>query len=221
MARFVAHNYPRPYFATYWITDAVFCILSIFAVYEVLSTVFGSLPCGQWIRFIFPVILLVSIALSMAHAQAVQPQGLRYYILAGEIAVRMVQVLVFVGTVLAVPLLGLSWPRYSLGVASGFGFYATVMLLTTTRFLDLGTRFRSAFSVTSLTSYSVAMLIWIWFFARPQPEKRLPLLPRLDLFPGRRPPVDDARDARPNLRHPLAAGGLRSLLGADAPGRDA
>jgi hypothetical protein len=68
---------------------------------------------------------------------------------------------------------GLRWRQYPFGIATGFGLYATVMLLTTTKFSDFGTRFKFLWGVTSLVAYSVAVLIWIWFFSVPQKRQTL------------------------------------------------
>jgi hypothetical protein len=42
------------------------------------------------------------------------------------------------------------------------------MLLTTTKFSDFGTRFKLLWGWTSIVAYSLAVLIWIWFFSVPQ-----------------------------------------------------
>ena len=48
-------------------------------------------------------------------------------------------------------------------------------LLVTLKFYDFGTRFRFLFNLTSLVAYSLAVLIWIWFFRAPQePDPELP-----------------------------------------------
>jgi hypothetical protein len=170
VARFVVRNHPDPYYATYWITEAGYDLLGILVMYEVLRTVLGTLTRAWWARLIFPAILLAGIGMSLARADAVPSRivGMRFYIVAGEIAVRFVQVFIFAGLVTLVPLLGLRWRQYSFGVAIGFGLYATVMLLTTTKYSDFGTRFKFLWDVTSLVAYSVAVLIWIWFFSVPQ-----------------------------------------------------
>lgn len=177
-ARFVAHNHSHPYFATYWLTEAGYCLLGILAMYEVLRSTLGNLPRAWWAHLIFPFLLLASVALSLARTHASPPQvtGLRFWIVTGEIAVRLVQVLVFAGLATLAPLIGLRWRQYPFGVAVGFGVYATVMLLTTAKFSDLGERFRFSWGVTSVATYSVAVLIWIWFFWAPakvgDPESR-------------------------------------------------
>jgi hypothetical protein len=168
--RFAVHTHQHPYYATYWITEAVYDLLGILVMYEVLRTVLGSLTRAWWARLIFPIVLVAGAGLSLARIDAVPSRivGLPVYIVAGEIAVRFVQVLVFAGLVALVRLLGLRWRQYAFGVATGFGIYATVMLLTTTKFSDFGTRFKFLWSVTSVVAYSVAVLIWIWFFSVPQ-----------------------------------------------------
>jgi hypothetical protein len=170
VARFAVHNHRHPYYETYWITEAGYGLLGILVMYEVLRAVLGNLTRAWWARLIFPSLLVVGVGVTLARVDAVPPQivGLPVYIFAGEIAVRFVEVMVFAGLVTLVPLLGLRWRQYSFGVATGFGIYATVMLLTTTKFSDFGTRFKFLWSVSSVVAYSVAVLIWIWFFSVPQ-----------------------------------------------------
>jgi hypothetical protein len=168
VARFLTNNHHLTYYLTYWITEAVYDVLGILVMYEVFRTVLGRLAQEWWTRPIFPGILIVSICLSFlqSHATAEQLGGwLMLYFVVGEMAVRFVQVLMFA---LLLPPLGLRWPRYPSGIATGFGVYATVMLFTTIRFLDLGRRFKLLWGWSSIVAYSVAVLIWIWTFRRPQ-----------------------------------------------------
>ena len=166
----LVHNHPHPYYATYWFTEAGYDLLGILVMYEVLRTVLGNLTRAWWARLIFPAVLVAGVGISLARADVVPSRlgGLLFYIVVGEIAVRFVQVFVFAGLVTLVPVLGLRWRQYPFGVATGFGLYATVMLLTTTKFSDFGTRFKFLWGVTSLVAYSLAVLIWIWFFSVPQ-----------------------------------------------------
>ncbi len=170
VVRFVVHNHAYPYYATYWITEAGYDLLGILVMYEVLRTVLKSLTRAWWARLIFPAVLVAGIGMSLARADVVPSRlgGLLHYIVVGEIAVRFVQVFGFAGLVTLVPVVGLRWRQYPFGVATGFGLYATIMLLTTTKFLDFGTRFKFLWGVTSLVAYSAAVLIWIWFFSVPQ-----------------------------------------------------
>src|SRR3981081_3981173 len=170
VARFVTHSHRHPYYLTYWITEAGYDLLGILVMYEVVRAIFGNLTRAWWARLIFPAILVAGVGMSLARADAVPSRlsGPEFYIVLGEIAVRFVQVFVFAGLVTLVPVVGLRWRQYPYGVATGFGLYATGMLLTTTKFSDFGTRFKLLWGWTSLVAYSVAVLIWIWFFSVPQ-----------------------------------------------------
>jgi hypothetical protein len=170
VARFVALKHSYVYFATYWITEAGYDVLGILVMYEVLRTVLGSVTTVNRSRLIFAAVFIVGVGLSLVRAQSSPPKfsGVELYIVVGEIAVRFVQVLVFAGLVTLAPVLGLRWRQYPFGVATGFGLYATVMLLSTTKFSDFGTRFKLLWGWTSLVAYSVAVVIWIWFFSVPQ-----------------------------------------------------
>ena len=171
LARFLAHGHHDTYYATYYITEAGYDVLGVLVMYEVLRTVLAGLTRVWWVRLIFPAVLLAGVVLSLARAQAAPTQfsrRLAFYILIGEIAVRFVEVFIFAGLVTLVRVLGLRWRQYPFGVAAGFGLYATVALLITTKLSDFGTRFMFLWNVTSLVAYSLAVLIWIWFFSVPQ-----------------------------------------------------
>jgi hypothetical protein len=170
LVRFLIHDHRSAYFFIYWITEAGYDLLGILVMYEVFRTVLGKLFRGWRAPAIFLIILAASFGLSFARAHDVPSQlgGILFYIVLGETAVRFVQVFVFAGLVTLVPVLGLRWRQYSFGVATGFGLYATVMLLTTVKFSDFGTRFRLLWGWTSVVAYSLTVVIWIWFFSAPQ-----------------------------------------------------
>ena len=170
LARFLTHNHST-YYSTYYITEAGYDVLGVLVTYEVLRTVLASVTRVWWVRLIFPAVLLGGVVLSLARAQAAPTQfsrRLAFYILIGEIAVRFVEVFIFAGLVTLVRVLGLRWRQYPFGVAAGFGLYSTIALLITTKLSDFGTRFMFLWNVVSLVAYSVAVLIWSWFFSVPQ-----------------------------------------------------
>jgi hypothetical protein len=198
VARFVSHSHQYPYYLTYWITEAGYDVLGILVMFAVVRTVLGNVTRAWWVRLVFPAVLIAGVAMSLARTDAVPSRivGLSSYIVAGEIAVRFVQVIVFAGLVTLVPLLGLRWRQYSFGVATGFGIYATVMLLTTTKFSDFGTRFKLLWGWTSVVAYSVAVLIWIWFFSVPQKAET----PSPDLSAPSRGDLKQYKDALRRMR---------------------
>jgi hypothetical protein len=178
LARFVVDNNPPAYKAIYWSTDAVYCVLGILAMYEVFRAVLSARL--WWTYLIFPAIVVAAILLSLVHACVIPPQvsGFLLYIVTAEIVVRFVQVLIFFGLGMLGVLFGLRWRQYPLGIAAGFGLYSTIELLSTIKFSDFGTRFKFWWDLLPLVAYSVAVLIWIWFFRVPQ-EEEPPLDPKL------------------------------------------
>lgn len=171
IARFATRDHAHAYYATYWITEAGYDVLGILVMYEVLRLVLGSLARARWSRGIFLPLFVISAGLALTRAHAAPTQfghGMAFYILVGEISVRFVQVVVFAGLVTLVPVLGLRWRQYPFGTALGFGLYATISLLINLKLSDFGTRFKYLWDITSLVAYSLAVLIWIWFFSAPQ-----------------------------------------------------
>jgi hypothetical protein len=177
LARFVVHGNQHTLYATFWVTDAGYALLGALALYEVLRKVLRGLTGIWWAHLIFPAILAAGAALSLWHSHEVPSQvedRLLLVIVTGEIAVRFAQVLVFAGMVAFVPLFGLRWRQQPLGIAMGFGLYSTVALLITLKLSDFGTGFKFLWGVASLVAYSLAVLIWIWFFSFPQKEEPAP-----------------------------------------------
>lgn len=170
VARFLVRNYRPTYYTTYWGTEAIYCVLGILAMYEVFRAVLRNLDRKSWFRFLFPAIVILGIALSLARSHAVPPRvsGLLVYIVTGEIAVRFVQVLAALLTL--IPLFDLRGQRYYFGIAAGFGLYATAALLITTKVSDFGVGYKFLWGVVSVNAYSIAQLIWIWAFASPLSE---------------------------------------------------
>jgi hypothetical protein len=174
-ARFAVRDHAHIYFVTYWATAAGYDVLGILVMYEVFRAMLGGLIKAWWARLIFLVVLAGSIGLSLARNQATAARlggRLMLYIVIGEMAVRFVQVAIFAGLASLVPLFGLRWRQHAFGIATGFGVYATVALLTTTKFSDFGTRFKFLWFATSVASYSIAVLIWLWFFSAPEKAER-------------------------------------------------
>jgi hypothetical protein len=178
--RFTVRGHPSTYYATYWITEAGYDVLGVVVMYEVFRSVLRNLTRTGWGRLIFPASLLLGIGMSLARAYSAPPRvsGLLYYIVVGEIAVRCIQAIIFTLLVALVLIFGLRWRQYAFGIATGFGGYSFVALLMTTKFSDFGTGFKFLWGRTLIVAYSIAVLIWIWFFSAPQePETPNPNLP--------------------------------------------
>jgi hypothetical protein len=181
VARFVSRNGPA-YFWTYWLTEAGYAILGIGVMYEVSRRTLGNLGRWWWLRALFPLMIVASVVITIGRGTGL-PVGLynraMVLIIFSEIAVRFLEVLMFVSLVTLVPVLGLQWRQYAFGIATGFGFYSTVALLTTTRFSILGLDYLFSWGWALIVSYSCAVLIWLCFFSateKPTPPSGTPAL---------------------------------------------
>ena len=170
VARLVVRNNSDLYFAVYWTTEAGYDLLEIAVLYEVFWAVFRNLGRIWWFRLVFPLTITFTITLAIIHSRTHPPQFstlLRVWIVTSELAVRLLQVSVFALLVGLVSFLGLRWRQHAFGISAGFGIYATVALLATTKFSEFGTGFMFTWGVLLIVAYSIAVLIWIWFFSMP------------------------------------------------------
>lgn len=171
IARFVTVGHVHAYFWTYWVTDAIYILLATATLFEIFRRVFRNATRVWWRLLFFPGIIAVSVLLTKWRMDAVPSKltGLTVWIVNGEIAVRFAQVITFAALGTLVLLLGLYWNAQERGITAGFGMYATVMLLMTTKYWDAGPAFKMAWGWASVMFYCAALIIWIWSFRRPLP----------------------------------------------------
>jgi hypothetical protein len=177
LARVVTHSYPRPFYFTWWLTDAGYALLGTLAMYEILRKVLRRLASSWWTHLIFPAVVAAGVGLSVAHARYTPPQvsGLLYYVVVGEIAVRFSQVLLFIGLAGFFWLSSFRWSLRVLGISAGYGFYSAVALLITIKLSDIGRKYTFSWGAISLVAYSLAVLIWICTFSLPQEHEPSPI----------------------------------------------
>jgi hypothetical protein len=93
-------------------------------------------------------------------------------VLAAELGVRFLQVLLFIFLLVLAALHGLRWRQPAFGICAGYGIYASVNLLTTTKYYEFGTGFTYLWGWVSVITYTMAVLIWILFFTSPIEEAK-------------------------------------------------
>src|SRR5205085_11655623 len=89
------------------------------------------------------------------------------WIVGGEMCARIIEVAMFLLLLVFVAVLGLRWREHQFGISAGFGIYAAFALLASTKYYEIGSRFNLWWSVISVVSYTVAVLIWLWYFSTP------------------------------------------------------
>lgn len=170
ISRFLVRNNDPIYSGVYWITEAIYPLLGIGVMYEVFRNVFRNFSRLWWFPPIFPLVVLLSLGLTIWRSLST-PSGLQTgvaaWIVGAELGVRLLQVAMFALLVTLVLLFGLRWRQQAFGICAGYGLFASVALLTTTEFYEFGTRFKFLWVLVSAITYSMAVLIWLWYFSIP------------------------------------------------------
>jgi hypothetical protein len=168
-SRYAVFRNQDVYFYVYWVTEAIYAILGIAVIYEVYRHVFKNLLRARWFRAVFPIVLVGTLALTLSKTGALfSGEGwVMPAIVASEMGVRLLQVALFIVLTGLIRLLGLLWRQHDFGISAGFGLYSTFALFGSTKFSEIGTTFAFWWSVLSVVSYNVAVLIWLWYFSTP------------------------------------------------------
>jgi hypothetical protein len=170
LARFLLRGYHDIFFWVYWGTDAVYSLLGVAVMYEVFQVAFRSFRHIWWFRLIFPATVIGAAILTLVRAKSV-PAGphirIVQVVVTGEMGVRFLQVAMFVLLVGLVALFGLHWRQQAFGICAGYGLYATVSLLSTTKFYEFGKTFALMWYGISVAAYTLSVLIWLWYFTGP------------------------------------------------------
>jgi hypothetical protein len=170
ISRFLVRNHHPIYSRVYWATEAVYPLLGIAVMYEVFRSVFRNFSRLWWFPPIFPLTVALSLGLTISRSLSV-PSGLQSgaaaWIVGAEAGVRLLQVAMFALLVTLVLLFGLRWRQQAFGICAGYGLFSSVALLPTTKFYEFGTRFKYLWGLVSIITYSVAVLIWLWYFSVP------------------------------------------------------
>jgi hypothetical protein len=173
IARAAAATYANAYFYVYWITDVALAILGSLVMYEVCRIVFRNLGKARWLPAVFGLVAAVSVILTIGRTSrplSGAEHSLMTWVVGAELGLRFLQVLVFVMLLVLVALFGLRWRQHPFGISAGYGIYAAVNLFTTTRFYESGTKFTFVWGFVSIITYTMAVLIWLWYFSTPIKE---------------------------------------------------
>jgi hypothetical protein len=169
--RFVVSGHLPLYAYVYWATDAGYAVLGIAVMYEALTSTFQNLGHRSRLRLLFAAIVLLTLSLTAILTATTRNDLTRTMalIVGAEMGTRLVEVAMFVLLLVATPVLGLRWRQHAFGICAGFGIYSTCALLASTKYYEIGSRFNFLWSVISVVSYTVAVLIWLWYFSTPIP----------------------------------------------------
>ena len=90
------------------------------------------------------------------------------WIILSERSARFLQVCLLIVAIALMSRLGLTWRNYSLGIAAGFGVYAALDLVLLELRAHLHLMSDSTFVLLRSAAYNLGVLIWAYYFLRPQ-----------------------------------------------------
>src|ERR1041384_7333124 len=168
IARFILrHNEIYPY--VYWYSDVGYAVIGIAVMYEVFRIVSQKLIARFWANTIFSVIVIGTLILTYLRTRAVDTHlnPTMTWFVGIEMGARIIEVAMFLLLLIFVAVLGLRWRAHQFGISAGFGIYAAVSLLASTKYYEIGSKLVLAWALMSVVSYTVIVLIWLWYFSTP------------------------------------------------------
>ena len=170
VSRLVFRYHASSYYYVYYGTDAAYVLFGIAVMYEVFRHVLRNFQRIRWFRPVFPLTIVLTVVLTAMHT-ANRPPGFRTrlveWVLGAEMDEFFLQVAMFVLLVVLVTMFGLRWRQHAFGICAGYGLSATITLLATTKFYEIGTKFTFWWGIVSVAAYNAAVLIWLWYFSGP------------------------------------------------------
>jgi len=178
----VSSNYPL-FFVIYWITEAVYAVLTILALYEVLRRVFAAFYEKRWFWLFFPVVVTTICGLAVVYrfgSPPAQANRVISSIISLGMAVNLVQALLFVLFFVLVWFNGIGWREYPFGIVMGFAAIAIVIFTVEWARSVFGTKLNVVWSYSHSVAYILAVILWLKTFLRllePEPQWRLKITP--------------------------------------------
>lgn len=189
--RHLGHSHISPqsaykwYFFSFWPAFSVSAVCSLLFAYVLFRSAMRPLPGLQSLgNIVFTWIAFISLLTTLSVAFAPAPVGSDPLILALsqlERASALVTVSLFAFVVMAIRPMGLSVQSRIFGSSLG----TLVVAATSAAQSSYMTEHRALFNpyaMVQLTSSCIAQAIWIYYFAKPEPERKFVLLPTTSPF---------------------------------------
>ena len=179
---------PNPgdrYSTVFWLGEAAAVLLSLAIIFEISLHFVRSFP---FLR-LFLRVLWVAAGVAVAAALALLfwnkgPAGTDValeWITLSERSARFLQVCLLILAIAMMSRLGITWRHYSLGIAAGFGVYAALDLVLLELRGHLHVLSGEAFVLLRSAAYNLGVLIWAFYFLRPEYGNPIDHLPGNDV----------------------------------------
>jgi hypothetical protein len=172
IARLATLQQSSLYFYEYWCGEIVYAGFALMSLFEVFRSMFRNYFNFWWFRPLFPFTVLITIAVAVLHTAAnrssAQDQPITVAALAITFGVRLIQGACFVCLWFLAWLTGARWRQPGLGIVTGFGLYASYVLVASLLRSEIGTKLNDLIIWGVPLAYIFTLLFWLWFFASQQ-----------------------------------------------------
>jgi len=162
------------YFYTYWVSAAISLAIGFKVIHEILLSVlrpYHALKDLATILFEWAALVMLLVALVVAASSTpAMNSPLTQAVVTAQRCVRVVQCGLILFLLVFSKYLGISWRQHSLGIALGFGGYASVEL-TTVALCASGQIHPNTMHTLETSAYLLAILTWIGYAMLKAPER--------------------------------------------------
>lgn len=175
--RFCVIGQYRTLFFVFWISEAIYAVLGVLALFEVFRKVFFGFYMGfAWFRALFPATALLALAIAIWAAYRNPIAGasrIIIIVLFFGLAVNFMRLCLFglFGVVAAAFRLK-RWRFAQLGIILGFGIAALGSTAAFWARSEFGTKLQTFAKYAPPVAYILAIVVWLLTFLYPEPEPK-------------------------------------------------
>jgi hypothetical protein len=160
------------YFYVYWISEAVYIVLTFLVLQEAFRSVFRNFYSLRWFKLSFPGIGILILLVALLRAIFFRPahhSPLTVTLISLEIAVGFLQFGIFCLFILLVRFFHMRWRQQTFGIVLGFGIAAAGSLVAFLLRSEFGTKLDHVFRIATPLSYIIGVAVWLATFLRGEP----------------------------------------------------
>jgi hypothetical protein len=170
VALYLLERYPKVFYYSYWIQEAIAIVLGFGVVYEIFQQMFSAhkalLKLAR-LTFRWTIVGLFCLAMLVVLLQSPVGSDLTKAILVSEEAMRIVEVGLLVFLFVGSAAFGLHWKQSEFGIALGLGLYVAVHLTTVALRSQVGLPGWQVLNIVSILAFDMSLLVWIGYLLSP------------------------------------------------------
>jgi hypothetical protein len=164
--RLAVRNHYHVYFYAYWVTEAVYALLSLFVILEVFSSIFKDFypNKGFQIMLVCAGMAILILALLTPIGRHVGVSSITALILSANLAVGLLQMSTLLVVLGLIVFFNTKRRGYEVGIVVGYGLFAAVHLTVLALRSQLGPRYQATVAYAHPIAYIASVLVWLYAF---------------------------------------------------------